>query len=105
MQEGWVESTDLYITNTGTACHIITVASGQTANYSVDDIITTDDEGEFVVIQIDEDNLQVYLTAMIPSITNSSTLENTTKSLTGLSINSVTSPEVDNATGEIVYSR
>ena len=49
------------------------------------------------------DNLQVYLAASIPLITNSSTLENTTKSLTGLSINSVTSPEVDNATGEIVY--
>ena len=103
MIEGWSESTDQYITNTGTACYIITVASGQTANYSVDDIITTDDGGEFVVIQIDEDNLQVYLTATIPLITNTSTLENTTKSLTGLSINSVTAPEVDNATGEIIY--
>ena len=103
MQEGWVESTDVYITNTGTACYIITVASGQTANYSPDNIITTDGGGEFTVIQIDEDNLKVYLTATIPLITDSSTLENTTKSLTGLSINSVTSPEVDNATGEIIY--
>ena len=36
-------------------------------------------------------------------ITNSSTLTNTTQNITSLSINSVTSPEVDNATGEIVY--
>jgi len=103
MLEGWVDSTDHYITNTGTACYIITVATGQTANYAADDIITTDGGGEFTVIQIDEDNLKVYLTATIPLITDSSTLENTTKSLTGLSINSVTSPEVDNATGEIIY--
>ena len=92
-----------YTTNTGTACYIITVASGQTANYAVDDKVETDGGGEFTVIQVDIDNLQVYLAASIPLITNSSTLENTTKSLTGLSINSVTSPEVDNATGEIVY--
>ena len=45
----------------------------------------------------------MYLAASIPLITNSSTLENSTKSLTGLSINSVTSPEVDNATGELIY--
>ena len=92
-----------YTTNTGTTCYILTVASGQTTNYAADDIIKTDDGGEFVVIQIDTDNLQVYLAATIPLITNGSTLENTTKSLTGLSINSVTSPEVDNATGEIIY--
>ena len=91
-----------YTTNTGTSCYIITLASG-IGNYAADDIITTDDGGEFTVIQIDADNLQVYLTATIPLITNSSTLENTTKTLTGLSINSVTSPEVDNATGEIIY--
>jgi len=69
----------------------------------VDDQIKTDDGGEFLVIQIDTDNLKVYLAATIPLITNSSTLENTNESLTGLSINSVTSPEVDNATGEIIY--
>ena len=91
-----------YTTNTGTACYIITVAS-LGSNWAVDDIIKTDDGGEFTVIQIDEDNKKVYLAASIPLITNSSTLENTTKSLTGLSINSVTVPEVDNATGEIIY--
>lgn len=88
---------------TGTACYIITVASGQTDNYAPDDIITTDDGGKFQVAQVDATNLKVYLTAEIPLISNSSTLANTTKSLTGLSINSQTAPEVDNATGEIVY--
>ena len=92
-----------YTTNTGSACYILTVASGQTTNYAADDIIKTDDGGEFTVAQIDTDNLKVHLASTIPLITNSSTLENTTKSLTGLSINSVTSPEVDNATGELIY--
>ena len=93
-----------YTTNTGTACYIITVADlAEVEKYDVDDNILTDDGGEFTVIQTDKDNLKVYLAALIPTLTNSSTLENTTKSLTGLSINSVTAPEVDNATGEIIY--
>ena len=93
----------VFTTNTGTACHIINVASGQTSNYAVDDLITSDDGGSFQVIQIDSDNNNIYVTAEIPLITNSSTLTNTTQNITSLSINSVTSPEVDNATGEIVY--
>ena len=93
----------VFTTNTGTACHIINVASGQTSNYAVDDLITSNDGGSFQVIQIDSDNNNIYVTAEIPLITNSSTLTNTTQNITSLSINSVTSPEVDNATGEIVY--
>ena len=79
------------------------MASGQTSNYAVDDLITSNDGGSFQVIQIDSDNNNIYVTAEIPLITNSSTLTNTTQNITSLSINSVTSPEVDNATGEIVY--
>ena len=93
----------VFTTNTGTACHILNVASGQTSNYAVDDLITSNDGGSFQVIQIDSDNNNIYVTAEIPLITNSSTLTNTTQNITSLSINSVTSPEVDNATGEIVY--
>ena len=51
----------------------------------------------------DSDNNNIYLTAEIPLISNSSTLENTTQSIASLSINSVTNPEIDNSTGEIVY--
>ena len=94
----------IYTTNTGTSSYIITVADATAlANYEIDNKIVTDDGGEFTVIQLDPVNFKVWLAATIPTITNSSTLENTTRSLTGLSINSVTSPEVDNATGEIIY--
>jgi len=96
-------SPSTYTTATGTTCYIVNVASGQTSNYAVDDIITTDDLGEFQVAQVDTDNNNIYLIAKIPLITSSSTLANTTKSLTSLSINSVTSPEVDNSSGEIIY--
>lgn len=79
------------------------MASGQTSNYAADDIITTNDGGKFQVIQIDATNNNIYLTAEIPLISNSSTLENTSQSISNLSINSVTNPEIDNSTGEIVY--
>tara|TARA_B100000073_G_scaffold161459_2_gene133466 strand:+ start:440 stop:2065 length:1626 start_codon:yes stop_codon:yes gene_type:complete len=92
-----------YTTNTGTACHIINVASGDIGNYATDDIITTDDGGSFTVIQIDSDNNNVYLTTTIPLITSNSTLTNTTQNISNLSINSLTNPEVDNATGEVIY--
>ena len=93
----------VFTSNTGTACHIINVAAGQLGNYAVDDILTSNDGGEFQVIQLDTTGNNIYVTAKIPLITNSSTLTNTTQNITSLSINSVTSPEVDNATGEIIY--
>ena len=92
-----------YTANTATGCHIINVASTSLAKNAVDDIITTNDGGSFQVIQIDSTNNNIYLTAEIPLISNSSTLTNTTKSESNLSINSVTNPEIDNATGEVVY--
>lgn len=91
----------VYTTNTATACHIINVAS--VASYAVDDIITTDDGGSFTVIQIDSDNKNIYLTSTIPLITTNSVLTNTTQNISSLSINSITEPEVDNATGEVIY--
>ena len=91
----------VYTTNTATACHIINVAS--VASYAVDDIITTDDGGSFTVIQIDSTNKNIYLTSTIPLITTNSVLTNTTQNISSLSINSITEPEVDNATGEVIY--
>tara|TARA_B100001559_G_scaffold321101_1_gene336305 strand:- start:2629 stop:4215 length:1587 start_codon:yes stop_codon:yes gene_type:complete len=90
-----------YTTNTATTCHIINVAT--VADYAVDDIITTDDGGSFTVIQIDTTNKNIYLTSTNPAITVNSTLTNTTQSKSSLSINSLTDPEVDNATGEVIY--
>ena len=79
------------------------MAAGQPSNYAADDIITTDDGGKFRVIQIDETNRNIYMTAEIPLITNSSTLTNSTQSISSLSINSYTAPEVKNSSGEIIY--
>ena len=94
---------DVYRTNTGTACFIITVDQADMGSYNADDAITSDDGGEFTVIQKDADNNHVYLTSTNPLITENSILTNTTRNISNLSINSLTNPEVDNATGEIVY--
>ena len=36
-------------------------------------------------------------------MTTNSVLTNTTQNISSLSINSITNPEVDNATGEVIY--
>lgn len=89
---------------TATACFVINTNSS--ASYATDDIITTDDGGEFRVIQITEgasSTYDIYLQSIIPLITASSTLTNTTQNITGLSINSVTDPEISTSTGDVVY--
>ena len=43
------------------------------------------------------------MTSEIPLITNTSTLTNSTQSISSLSINSFTAPEVKNSSGEIIY--
>ena len=53
--------------------------------------------------RIDSTNKNVYLTSEIPLLTANSTLTNTTQNISNLSINSLTQPEVDNATGEVIY--
>ena len=87
-----------YITNTATTCHIIGVPSA--SSYAIDDLLTSDDGGNFQVIQIVGTN--IYLTSTNPVITVNSVL-NTTQNLADLSINTLTAPEVDNATGEVIY--
>ena len=82
-------------------------------NYDIDDIITTDSGGRFIVVQkVDADGdgtfESIYLLPIIPQITASSELSNfgtvnNPKSLSGLTINSVTEPEVDGKSGEIIY--
>ena len=88
-----------YITNTATTCHIIGVPSA--SSYAIDDLLTSDDGGNFQVIQIVGTN--IYLTSTNPVITVNSVLTNTTQNLADLSINTLTAPEVDNATGEVIY--
>ncbi len=45
----------------------------------------------------------IYLQEILPNITVGSTFENITTGASGITINSVTNPEVSNHTGEIVY--
>jgi hypothetical protein len=111
-QIGLVKNPLIFDTNnnfqdsTGTCCYIINTSSP--TSYDMDDIITTDSGGKFIVVQkVDANNNgsleSIYLLPIIPIITSSSILTNTTQSLTGLTINSVVEPEIDNKTGEIIY--
>ena len=96
--------TVIWTQNSASALFIIDVDS--VASYEEDDIITTDDGGEFRVIQSTDDSsgtFQVHLQAITPLITASSTLSNTTQGISGLSINSVTEPEISTSTGDVVY--
>lgn len=100
--------------STGTFCFVILVTDPE--NYDLDDVIETDSGGLFTVVQkIDADGdgsvESIYLSPIIPLITTSSVLENRTKSITGLVINTLApgdltplvEPEVDTKSGEIIY--
>jgi hypothetical protein len=114
-QIGVVKNPVIFNTNnnfqqsTGTCCYVINTSSP--ASYDVDDVITTDSGGRFIVVQKVDTNEDgslesIYLLPIIPIITSSSILANETKSLTGLTINSgidIIEPEIDNRTGEIIY--
>ncbi len=92
--------------STGTCCYVINV--DDPSSYNMDDVITTDSGGRFLVVQkvdLDEDGTieSIYLLPIIPLITSSSVLTNVTQSLSDLQINSLDEPEVDGKTGEIIY--
>ena len=90
-----------FMSDTGTTCYVITV--DDTTLYSNDDPISTDGGGRFIVAQIKETTDQIYLLPVIPVITVDSVLTNNRTGVTGLTINSLTSPDVINTTGEILY--
>lgn len=87
--------------DTGTTCYVIEV--DDVTKYSNDDSIWSDGGGRFIVAQIKETTNEIYLLPVIPIISVDSTLTNNTKSITGLTINSLTNPDVVNTTGEILY--
>ena len=87
--------------DTGTTCYVVEV--DDTTQYSNDDEIWTDGGGRFIVAQIKSDVNQIYLLPVIPIINAESVLTNNTTSTTGLTINSLTDPDVVNTTGEILY--
>lgn len=107
-------TTNNFQDSTGTFCFVIIVSDPE--SYDLDDVIETDSGGLFTVIQkvdADGDGLteSIYLSPIIPLITISSVLENRTKGLTGLVINTLApgdvdplvEPEVDTKSGEIIY--
>jgi len=90
---------------TATAAFVINQTSA--TNYAVDDIVTSSDGGKFRVSQVlindDETTYDVWLVPEIGLISGSSVLTNSTQGLTGLTINSVTNPEIDVTSGDVVY--
>ena len=100
-------NTSHFTDTTGNASFIVDVDTVDVGNYAVDDIVLTDEavEGKFRVTQIinNVSSYKIHLQKIRGDITSSSTLENETQTLSGLSINSVTPPEFNVSSGEIVY--
>ena len=76
--------------------------------YDYDDVIETDDGGRFIVVQKEDVNLDgtvdaIHLLPIIPLIGVGSVLTNVTQDLAGGEVLSLTAPEVNNKTGEIMY--
>jgi len=96
-----------FTSSTGNASFIVDVNYNQSSNYDVDDIILTNDavQGKFRVTQKinNVSSYKIHLQKIRGNITSSSTLSNVTKALSGLSINSLTNPEFNVTSGEIVY--
>jgi hypothetical protein len=92
---------------TGNASFIVDVDIADAGSYAVDNIILTNDavQGKFRVTQkIDNvSSYKIHLQKIRGNITSSSTLTNETSNTPGLSINSLTTPEFNVSSGEIVY--
>ena len=100
--------TGTFTDSIGTPCHVVTISSGNVSKFNLDDTVTTDDGGQFTVIQnIDTNNDgvkdTVYLLQKFPGISASSTFTNVTTGDTGMTINSLATPEISNHSGEILY--
>jgi hypothetical protein len=96
----------LFTQSTGTPCFIITVDNP--AAYNLDDIITVTSGGRFRVIQkLDTNNdgtiETVYLQEILPGITVGGTFNNVNTGVTGMTINSLTSPEMSVHSGDVMY--
>ena len=102
------EETGSFTSSVGTPCHVVTISSANVTKFNLDDRVTTDDGGEFSVIQIIDTTGNgtkdtVYLLEKFPGISASSTFTNSTTGDTGMTINSLTNPEISNHSGEILY--
>lgn len=90
----------------GTPCHVVTTS--QPEEFELDDIVNSTDGGRFRVIQkldLDSDDVieTVYLQEILPGIADSSTFTNLNSGNSGITINTVTDPEISNHSGDVLY--
>jgi len=96
------ENGTLFSSNTGNAAYVVTVPSG--TPYTVDDILTTAAGGRFIVTYKTGTTLHLLPIIDDEDLTNGSVVENeTTPSGSTLTLTTVTPPEIDVHTGDIVY--
>ena len=96
------ESNTLFSSNTGNAAYVVTVSSG--TPYTIDDIITTTSGGRFIVTYKSGTTLHLLPIIDDTNLTAGSIVSNeTTPSGSTLTLSTVTSPEIDSHTGDIVY--
>ena len=90
----------LFNSNTGNACHVITVPDG--TKYQLDDAISSDNNGSFIVSYVSGNT--VYLLPVINSILTTNTLlTNATHAASGLTLTAATAPEIGQKTGDVIY--
>lgn len=93
---------EIFSSSTGNACYVVQVPN--TAQYNVDDVILTNTDGEYIVVN--KTSTSIYLLPVIDSgITVSSILQNQTTGMGALSVTSVAEPEISSALGDIIYVR
>jgi hypothetical protein len=89
----------LFTSNTGNACYVATVASG--SQYNLDDLIVSDSGGKYIVAYVNDNT--IFLLPVINNIVADSILENVTTGVSGLTLLSLTNPEISQRTGDIVF--
>lgn len=89
----------LHTSSTGNACFVITVPDG--TEYNLDDIILTDSGGKYIVAYVSGNT--VYLLPVINNINVNSVLENETEGVSGLTITTLTTPEIAQNSGDVIY--
>lgn len=99
-------SNDIFSSDTGNCCYVAGINNPDLYDY--DDVIETDDGGRFIVVQKEDADLNgtvdsIHLLPIIPLIGVGSVLTNVTQDLAGGEVLSLTAPEVNNKTGEIMY--
>ena len=93
---------EIFSSATGNACYVVEVPS--VTEYDVDDVILTNTEGEYIVVN--KTSTSIYLLPVIDSgITLTTILENQTTGMGSLTITDVFVPEISTDLGDIIYVR